>query len=685
MSTPSQAEKDRAQELRRELEHHNYRYYVLDDPELQDNEYDALFRELKTLETDYPELRDPNSPTQRVGAPPLQSFENRRHGERMYSLDNAIVLDDWWAFAQRVRKLWPKELEFWVDPKMDGLAVELVYENGALQAAITRGDGEIGEVITTNMRTLQGTVRGTLLHRDHPVPTLLDVRGEVVITKAAFAALNQTQEEQGGKVFANPRNAAAGSIRQLNSAVTASRPLQFMAYGVGRVEWPEGVTGWQTQEELMNGLQALGFKIPDDARLVGSPEDVAAYYQHLQETRDSLPYEIDGVVAKLNDLAGQRELGFTARAPRWALALKFPPHQAQTILRKILIQVGRTGVLTPVADLEPVSLAGVTVSRATLHNEDEIRAKDLYEGDTVIVQRAGDVIPEVVRPILEKRSPEAKPFEFPTHCPACQSEVKRLPGEVAWRCVNLSCPAMLSERMVYFASKAGLDIDGLGRKWVEQFVADGLINNPADFFTLTTSQIIDYERMGDKLADNIVSGIRKARENATLDKVIRALGIRLVGAQTAKVLAKEFADLDEIAGTTEARLTGLKDIGPEVAESILYFFDLPENKKLLERFKELGLWPGSQASDKGAENLLSTVLSGKRVLITGTLPDMTRDQGLELVEAHGGIAVKSVSKKLDFVVAGDAPGQSKLDKAAKLGVSVISASDFLAMLPADSD
>ncbi len=686
MSTPSQAEIDRALQLRHELEHHNYRYYVLDDPELQDAEYDALFRELKALETTWPELRDPNSPTQRVGAPPLEAFESRQHGQRMYSLDNAITLDEWWAFAQRVRKLWPDNNPvFWVDPKMDGLAVELVYENGALQAAITRGDGETGEVITTNMRTLQGTVRGTLFRGEHPVPTLLDVRGEVVITKADFAALNQTQEEQGAKVFANPRNAAAGSVRQLNSAVTASRPLQFMAYGVGRVEWPEGVTGWRTQEEIMNGLKALGFKIPDYTRLVASPEAVAAYYEHLQETRDSLPYEIDGVVAKLNDLAGQQELGFTSRAPRWALALKFPPHQAETILRKISIQVGRTGVLTPVAELEPVSLGGVTVSRATLHNEDEIRAKDLYEGDTVIVQRAGDVIPEVVRPVLEKRSPEAAPFVFPTHCPACQSEVKRLPAEVAWRCVNLSCPAMLSERMVYFASKAGLDIEGLGRKWVEQFVTDGLITNPADFFTLTAAKIIDYERMGEKLADNIITGIRRAKENATLDKVIRALGIRLVGAQTAKVLAREFNSLDELARTTEARLMGLKDIGPEVADSILYFFDLPENKQLLERFKKLGLWPDKKADSAPDQAPLSQALSGKRILITGTLPDMTRDQGLELIEAHGGTAVKSVSKKLDFVVAGDAPGQSKLDKAEKLGVSVVGAADFLAMLPADSN
>lgn len=686
MSTPSQAEKERTQLLRREIEHHNYRYYVLDDPELQDAKYDALLRELKALEAAFPELRDPNSPTQRVGAPPLEAFEIRQHGERMYSLDNAIILDEWWAFVQRVRKLWPgKDLSFWVDPKMDGLAVELVYENGALRAAITRGDGESGELITANIRTLQGTVRGTLLQGAHPVPTLLDVRGEVVITKADFAALNQTQEEQGGKVFANPRNAAAGSIRQLNSAVTASRPLQFMAYGVGRVEWPEGVAGWRTQEELMNGLKALGFKIPDNVKLASTPEDVAAYYEHLQETRETLPYEIDGVVAKLNNLAGQQELGFTARAPRWALALKFPAHQAETLLRKISIQVGRTGVLTPVAELEPVSLAGVTVSRATLHNEDEIRAKDLYEGDTVIVQRAGDVIPEVVRPVLEKRSPDAQPFVFPSHCPACRSEVKRLPGEVAWRCVNLSCPAMLSERMVYFASKAGLDIEGLGRKWVEQFVSDGLIGNPADFFTLTTDAIINYDRMGEKLADNIVVGIRNAKENATLDKVIRALGIRLVGAQTAKVLAGEFDNLDALANTTAARLMDLKDIGPEVADSILYFFDLPENKKLLEQFKELGLWPDKQGADSSAEQTQrSDALAGKHVLITGTLPDMTRDQGLELVEAHGGKAVKSVSKKLDFVVAGDAPGQSKLDKAAKLGVSVISAADFLALLPEDT-
>ena len=681
MTALSTKVRERAATLRATIERHNHLYYVLDAPEIPDADYDALFRELLALEEAHPELRAPNSPTQRVGGAPAAGFESRRHSLKMYSLDNAFAPTEWEAFVLRLAKLFTpgtiasETLAFWVDPKLDGLAVEAVYEHGALTAAVTRGDGESGERVTANMRTVRNL---PLALRGANIPELLEVRGEVAMRKEDFAALNQTQEEEGGKVFANPRNAAAGAIRQLDSRITARRPLRFMAYGVGLVRWADTTHAWRTQKEIMAGLAALGFSIPPEARLCASSDEVAAYYQRMATTRHALPFEIDGVVAKLDALELQDAAGFTARAPRWAIAWKFAALQARTRLEAIEVQVGRTGVLTPVAILAPVPLAGVTVSRATLHNEDEIRAKDLRVGDMVVVQRAGDVIPEVVRPVLEERTGAETEFVFPSACPACGGRVDRLGGEVAWRCLNLTCPAVVKQRIVFFASKSGLDIEGLGKKWIEQFVDKGWLHTPVDLFELDAEKILPCERMGPKLAQNIIEAIAKAK-NASLVRLICGLGLRHVGEQTARALAARFQDLDALAAAPAEELQAIPDVGAEVAASILAFFANEENRELLARFKALGLWP-KQAEAAPADTSRARPLAGQRVLVTGALPGLTREQAQALLEAAGASVVSAVSKKLDFIVAGEAPGQSKLDKAAALGVRVVDYSALRTML-----
>ncbi|WP_243363337.1 NAD-dependent DNA ligase LigA [Fundidesulfovibrio terrae] len=665
----------RVKTLRGLLEHHNRQYYVLDAPEITDAEYDALFRELQELEATHPELDDPNSPTRRVGGGVAQAFASRPHRLRMYSLDNALTGEEWTAFLERLGRVLPaREFSFWADPKFDGLALEVIYEDGRFVSALTRGDGETGEDVTGNMRTVRNL---PLDIRDHaakaklPVPRILEVRGEVVITKKDFRALNEAQDEAGAKVFANPRNAAAGSIRQLDSAVTASRPLKFFAYGIGVTEWPLG-DPWPTQRAVMEGLSKLGFTIAEQGRAVDAA-GVEALYARLEQDRDSLPFEIDGMVVKLDRLDWQREAGFTARAPRWAVAWKFPPRQARTVLKRIDVQVGRTGVLTPVAMLDPVSLAGVTVSRATLHNEDEIRAKDLRAGDTVVVQRAGDVIPEVVGPVLELRPQDAEEYVFPQTCPSCHEPVKRLEGEAAWRCLNLSCPAMLKGSIIFFVSKAGLDIEGVGKRWIEILVERGMVKSPADLFGLTAEDLLELDRMGEKLAGNFVASIAQAREKATLARLIGALGIRQVGTQTARTLAAHFDDLDAVGAASAEELQDLPDIGPEVAASIRAFFDNPANHELLARFKAIGLWPRRAAVEAALGG--PKPLAGKRFLFTGSLEGLTRNKAESMVEALGGVVAGSVSKKLDYLVVGQDPG-SKLDKARALGVQVLSQDDF---------
>jgi len=676
----AQDPKHRAAELRELIEHHNYCYYVLDQPEISDPEYDALFEELLQLEQEHPELQVPHSPTQRVGGQPSEAFTSREHRLPMYSLDNIFEPSEWQTYLERVHRLLPGErIQFWVDPKLDGLAVEVIFQDGVFAAAATRGDGKTGEDVSQNMRTVRNLP--LQLMGEGPQPAYLEVRGEVVMTFRDFERLNRSQAEQGVKLFANPRNAAAGSVRQLDPRITSRRPLRFFAYGIGEVQWASSrERQWTEQAEVMRGLKDLGLSIAPEADLFQDPDEVLEYFQELSAGRSSLPFEIDGIVAKVNSLDQQRRLGATARAPRWAIALKFKAAQAETVLENIEVQVGRTGVLTPVARLKPVNVGGVTVSRATLHNEDEIRAKDLKVGDPVLVQRAGDVIPEVIRPLPEKRTGQEKEFHFPGHCPVCGSEVARLPGEVALRCMNMSCPAKLVQGLIYFVSKAGLDIEGLGRKWIETLVEQGLIKGPADIFRLRKEDLLGLERMGDKLADNLLGAIDEARQRATLESLISALGIQLVGRQTASILSRQFPDLQALAEADQDSLVRLKDIGPEIATSIRTFFANPQNQRLLQDLKDVGLWPRSGPEE---EKQAGTRLSGLRFVFTGRLESLSRQQAREQVQKAGGEVGDSISKNVDYVVAGEDPG-NKLDRARKLGVEILNEEGFADLL-ADAD
>lgn len=687
MSETSVAE--RLRQLREQIHFHDHQYYVLDDPQIEDAAYDALYRELKALETAHPELADPNSPTRRVGGAVLDGFASRPHRLRMYSLDNAMTEAEWNDFLTRAANKLERDgvafdaATFWVDPKFDGLALEIIYENGVYVGALTRGDGVTGEDVTENVRTVRNVpldVRPHAAKAGLPVPRLLEVRGEVVMTRQDFYELNERQREQGGKIFANPRNAAAGSVRQLDSRISASRPLTFFAYGLGSQDWGNSAgPGWTRHSEVMAGLARLGLPVASQGKVVAA-DGAYPYFEAMGTARQELPFEIDGVVVKVDSLTLQAALDFTDRAPRFAIALKFPAHEGETTLTRIDVQVGRTGVLTPVAILAPVSLAGVTVSRATLHNEDEIKAKDLRVGDTVVVRRAGDVIPEVVRVVEEKRPAGAKPFDFPHVCPSCGSDAVRGEGEAAWRCVNLACPAMLRRGISYFVSKAGLDIEGLGFKWVQALIDQGLVKTPADLFGLTEADLTPLERMAEKSAANLVAAVEAARRSATVPKLIAALGIRQVGTRTARTLAEHFADLDALGAATVEELTALPDIGPEVARSIREFFDNAENRHLLARFKAIGLWPvGVPKAAATAASTATTPFTGKRFLFTGALPDMSRDKAQALVEGAGGKVVSAVSKKLDYLVAGAEPG-SKLAKAQALNIPILSPEQFAAML-----
>ena len=717
-SVPREA-RDRALELHKLLEYHGWRYYVLDDPEIGDAEYDALFRELADLERRHPGLKTPDSPTSRVGGAVLETLPKGTHSLRMYSLDNVFTMEEWREAVQRMLRHVPglaqNDLAFWMEPKMDGLAMELVYKDGLLAYALTRGDGETGEVVTENMRTVKNV---PLRLRGEAVPSLLEVRGEVVMTKADFAALNRRQEEQGQKPFANPRNAAAGSVRQLDSSLAASRPLRFLAYGVGLVQGVQ--KPWQTQRDVMLGVRDFGFSIAPHAALCASVAEVEAWYHKLAADRDAFPFELDGAVAKVNSLELQEALGFTARAPRFAVAFKFAAMQARTRLEDILVQVGRTGALTPVAQLAPVNVGGVVVSRATLHNEDEIRQKDVRIGDVVLVQRAGDVIPEVVGPVPEERRGDERVFEFPSTCPECGNHVHREPGEAAWRCVNRACPAVRRESIKHFVSKAGLDIQGIGGRWVEQLIDLGLVKTPADLFRLRTETLERLDRMGEKSAENFVGALAEAREKATLPRFIAALGIRHVGAQTAKGLAKAFGSIDALKAADTEALCRVPDVGPEVAAAIRDFFAEPGNLGLLEELRDLGLWPVSaapagargRASVSGVAQALlpglggdvpdarfntqsstgaliaseplngaeaEAPLAGKSILFTGSLESMTRGEAQRLAEEAGADVLSGVSKKLDILVVGAEPG-SKLEKARKLGVTVMDEGEFLRLV-----
>ncbi|MCH5277542.1 MAG: NAD-dependent DNA ligase LigA [Desulfovibrionaceae bacterium] len=658
----------RAAELRRAIERHNHLYHTLDAPEITDEAYDALFRELEDIEQHYPQLRTPDSPTLRTGGAVLPSLETRAHSVRMYGLDNVFSAAEWNAFAQRAARQLPEAAPditgaWWADPKLDGLAVEITYENGVMTQALTRGDGSVGEVVTEAVRTVRNAPLRLL--GEGPFPVRLEVRGEILMFRKEFEALNRRQQALGQKTFANPRNAAAGSLRQLDTSVTASRKLRFLAYSAGLVEFAPGQPRWHTHSELMAAYQAYGFQTPVDGRLCLSPAEAEQYYRELEARRDELPFEIDGVVYKLNDLDAQEALGHTARAPRFAVAWKFAARQARTTIRRISIQVGRTGVLTPVAELEPVSVGGVMVSRATLHNEEEIHRRDVREGDTVIIQRAGDVIPEVVGPVSPASPGRAEPFAFPRSCPVCGSPAARLEGEAAWRCLNLSCPAVSMRSIVHFVSKAGLDVQGVGARWVEKLIEAGRVKTPADLFTLREEELVGFERMGEVLAAKFVQAFDTALHSAGLARFIAALGIRQVGEQTARTLAGHFADMDALEAATADELMELPDIGPEVAASIRAFFANAANRELLERFRALGLWPRREARAEPRQ----TPLNGKRMLFTGSL-SRPREEFQRLAESAGAVIVSGVSRKLDYLVVGDNPG-SKLDKARELGVAIL--------------
>ncbi|OGW38632.1 MAG: DNA ligase (NAD(+)) LigA [Nitrospirae bacterium GWD2_57_9] len=666
---PKETARKRIEELRRQLEHHNRLYYLLDSPEISDADYDLLFRELQSLEERFPDLVTPESPTQRVGGASLDKFRAVTHRLPMLSLENAVNEGEIREFDLRVKKVLglpaDREIAYLCEPKMDGLAVELVYSDGLLSIASTRGDGITGEDVTENVRTIR--CLPLRLSGEH-VPRLLEVRGEIYLSLAAFQQINQEKEENGEPPFANPRNAAAGSLRQLDPRVTARRPLSVYCYAPGIVEGAE----FNSQQEFFDAIAGWGLPVNPLAHRAAGIEEAVAFYQQMLEQRESLPYEIDGTVIKVDSFALQRELGEKSRSPRWAVACKFPPRQATTVVENIIPSVGRTGVITPVAQLRPVEISGVTVSRATLHNWDEIALKDIRIGDTVVVERAGDVIPAVVRVLTEQRDTETQPSQPPQSCPECGSEVVRIADEVAVRCMGLACPPQIRESITHFASRNAMDIEGLGDKFVEQLLSLGLVKSVADLYYLTRDDFMRFERMGDKLASNLLAAIENSKQRE-LGRLIFALGIRHVGERTAKALAQAFGSLEHLEQATIEELVSIRDIGATVAQSIRTFFDNQANIAVIQRMLAAGVSPAMEKKKVGGR------FSGKSFVFTGALTRFTRDEARLLVENEGGSAVGSVSKKTSYVVAGEDAG-SKLTKARELGVTVLTEEEFMEIL-----
>lgn len=662
---------ERARALREEIEKHNRQYYVLDAPSIPDAEYDRLFRELQQLESEYPELAAADSPTQRVGAAPLPEFRSVAHRTPMLSLGNAFSDAEIEAFDRRVREGLEAggEIDYSAEPKFDGLAIGLVYENGILTVGATRGDGSTGEEVTPNLRTVASI---PLRLQGSDWPQLLEVRGEVLMFRSDFDRLNARQREKGEKEFVNPRNAAAGSLRQLDSRITASRTLRFFAYGVGVAE---GVELPATHSALLDRLAAWGFPVPSERRCVRGVGGLLAYYAEIGARRASLPYAIDGVVYKVNDLAAQGRLGFVSRAPRFAIAHKFPAEEAATELLAIDIQVGRTGALTPVARLAPVFVGGVTVTNATLHNEDEVRRKDVRIGDTVVVRRAGDVIPEVVRVLPENRPILAPEFVMPKNCPVCGSHVVRSEDEAVARCSGgLYCPAQRKQALIHFASRRAMDIEGLGDKLVEQLVDSDIVRTPADLYKMGLLALANLERMAEKSATNLLAAIEKSKQT-TLARFIYALGIRNVGETTAKDLARHFGSLDRLLVADETQLQQVPDVGPVVTDCLRQFLAEPHNREVIEQLRAAGVaWVEGEASTSA-----TGAIAGKVFVLTGTLPSLSREAAKELIEAAGGKVSGSVSKKTDYVVAGTEAG-SKLEKAQELGVMVIDEAQLRSLL-----
>jgi len=664
--------KNRVRQLQKALSEHNYYYHVLDDPQISDAAFDRLLQELKGLEKTYPELATPDSPTRRIGAPPLSAFEQAEHTIPMLSLDNAFSDQDILDFDARIRKNTGKDaIWYTVEPKLDGVAVELRYENGVLVRATTRGDGFVGEVVTRNVRT----IRSVPLHvraDERPVPQVLEVRGEVFISQNAFLELNRRRMEKNTSLFANPRNAAAGSLRQLDSAVTASRPLDMFVYGRGQVDGTE----FDTQSGFLDALAAWGFLVNPLVRKQISITDALAFYRHLGELRPDLPYEIDGMVIKVDQVALQQALGEKIKTPRWAIAYKFAAIQEVTRINEILVQVGRTGTLTPVAVLEPVQVGGVTVSRATLHNMDEIQRKDIRIGDRALITRAGDVIPKVIKVMVPERTGEEQIFEMPAHCPVCGSQVQRLEDEAAVKCINAACQAQRKERIRHFVSKKGFDIDGLGKKLVDQLVNEGLLTSFADLFFLKKAQLTPLDRMADKSAQNLVTAIDNARQ-IPLHRFLFALGIDHTGENAARLLAKTFETLDDLMAAAETDIAQIHGMGTITAKAIAAFFASPENQALIKTIRDSGVVITNTLAGQPVEK--DHVFAGKTLVLTGTLSAMTRAEAKKALQAAGAKVTGSVSARTDYLVAGTEAG-SKLAKARTLHVPVLDEDRFLEML-----
>ena len=663
---------ERLRKLREEIEYHNYRYYVLDDPVISDVEFDSLMKELISLEDEHPELVTEDSPTQRVGALPITAFVQVVHRSPMMSLANTYSLQELKAFDVRVRKALPGEtVEYVAELKIDGLAVSLTYEDGYFARGATRGDGTRGEDVTHNLKT----IRSIPMRLRYGNPVTVDVRGEVFMPGREFRKLNEERRLSGDALFANPRNAAAGSLRQMDPKITAARQLDIFAYGIGDVS---GVT-LTTQMEVLDFLGKSGFRVNPNVRLCQNIDEVMDYAKSWNEKREDIDYDIDGVVVKVNSLEQQARLGATARTPRWATAYKFPAKQGTTVVKDIIVQVGRTGALTPVALLEPVELAGSVVARATLHNEDIIRSKDIRLGDTVVVEKGGDIIPEVVKVITDRRTGNEREFRMPTTCPECGSDVIRAEGEVASRCAGEACPAQIREGIIFFASRNAMDIEGMGPQLVSQLLQSGLIRGFDDIYSLRFEDLVELERMGEKSAQNLLDAIRNSKRRP-LHRLINALGIRHVGERTARDLAVHFGSMDKLSEATYDELMGIPEVGPKVAESVVTFFKNTRNVEALRALQAQGV--NMVEDTRTLSSQKTNYFTGKTVVFTGALERFTRKEGEDAILASGGKASGSVGKNTDYVIAGKDPG-SKYNKAKSLGVTVLTEEEFERMLKGD--
>jgi len=666
--------KNEAIKLRKELTLHSYHYHVLDDPKISDIEYDMMLKRLIEIEEQFPEYSSPDSPTKRIGAPPLDSFKKADHSIPMLSLDNAFNDNDILNFHQRnIKNLKAEDILYTVEPKLDGVAIELKYENGILVQAVTRGDGVTGEVITDNVRTIK-SIPLQLNQNKLKSPLLLEVRGEVIIKKNDFKRLNKNRFENKQNIFANPRNAAAGSLRQLDSKITATRPLDIFVYGIGIVR---GIS-FTTQAQILKTLKNFGFPVNPHIKTGIDIKNILKVYKELENIRENLAFEIDGVVIKLDDIALQKQLGEKIKSPRWAIAYKFPGMEKTTIITDIKVQVGRTGVLTPVAILKPVNIAGVMVSRATLHNEEEIKRKDIRVGDKALVIRAGDVIPKVIKIIESERDGSQKPFCMPQICPVCKSDIQKikLDRSTINKCVNVLCQAQLKQRLKHFVSKKAFDINDFGEKIVDQLVDKGMLKSFADFFLLKQDKLANLERMGDKSSDNLIKSIQKSK-NVSLNRFIYALGIDHTGENAAKLISKTFLNLENVISASQEILEKIHGIGPETALAVRNFFDHSENKSIIQEIIDSGvIIQNHHQSEIQPDN---TIFNNKRIVLTGTLETMTRANAKKQLENHGAKITSGISSKTDFLIAGENPG-SKLEKAQNLGVKILNEQDFINML-----